>query len=101
MTNQRKPNGHATQLRAQLRLLRDKAGLTQDEAGTALGGSRYQVHRLETSRVPVYDELLAVLAVYEVPAEKRAALAQLWELAWEPGGHRVRSGRLGGGSKRQ
>jgi transcriptional regulator with XRE-family HTH domain len=95
MNSTRTPNTHGLKLTTQLRMLRERAGLTQEEAGQALGGSRYQVNRIENGRVPGHDELLAMLDVYAAPSAERASYLTMWKLAWEPDGRRIRRQRLG------
>lgn len=89
-------NEHGKELTTQLRMLRERAGLSQEAAGQALDGSRYQLSRIENGRVPGHDELLAMLDLYEVTDEERAAYLAMWELAWQQDGRRVRRERLRG-----
>jgi DNA-binding XRE family transcriptional regulator len=77
-------------------MLRERAGLTQEEAGNALGGSRFQINRIENGRVPGHDELLAMLKLYEVLEDEHGEYLAMWELAWQPDGRRIRSKRLRG-----
>ncbi|GAB3901309.1 helix-turn-helix domain-containing protein [Kibdelosporangium lantanae] len=81
------------QLVSQLRMLREKVGLTQDELAVALGGSRFQVSRIERGRLPTAPELHAVLGALGVDADAQVPYIKLWERAWQPG--RIRQGRLG------
>lgn len=83
------------ELTSALRMLREKAGLTQGELAGRLSGSRYQVGRIECGRLPTYAELVAVLETLNVPTSARASLFGLWERAWQPGQHRVRPDRIG------
>jgi transcriptional regulator with XRE-family HTH domain len=87
-------NEHERELLAELRKLREKAGLTQAEAAQALGASRDQITRIENSRVLGYDDLLVMLDLYKVPVDERGPYLELWERAWTPG-RRVRPDRIG------
>jgi transcriptional regulator with XRE-family HTH domain len=86
-------NEHGEELIARLRMLRERIGLTQEQAGQKLSGSRYQLHRIETGRIPLHSELLALLQLYNASAEEVLAYLRLWELAWQPGG-RIRERQL-------
>jgi DNA-binding XRE family transcriptional regulator len=79
-------NEHGEELVTQLRMLRERAGLTQEQAGQNLGGSRFQVHRIENGRVPAHSELLAMLELYDVSVDEVSSYLAMWELAWRPGG---------------
>jgi transcriptional regulator with XRE-family HTH domain len=94
MTLRAEPNPHGTELVTQLRMLRERAGLTQEQADVKLSGSRYQVNRIENGRVPAHSELLAMLDVYEASETERTAYLAMWELAWRPGGRRIRGKQL-------
>ncbi|GAB3912900.1 helix-turn-helix transcriptional regulator [Kibdelosporangium lantanae] len=98
MTSSRDADDARYELTRQLRKLREKAGLTQEQLAERLGGSRFQVSRIECGRLPAYGGLLAVLETLEVPVTARAPLFRLWELAWQPGQHQVRPGRIGAAS---
>ena len=95
MTLSRRADDARYELTSGLRKLREKAGLTQEELAGRLGGSRFQVGRVECGRLPTHGELLAVLEALNVSISARAPLLMLWELAWQPGQHRVRPGRIG------
>jgi transcriptional regulator with XRE-family HTH domain len=95
MTSSRRADDARYELTSRLRKLREKAGLTQKELAGRLGGSRFQVGRIECGRLPTHDELLAVLETLDVSINARAPLFRLWELAWQPGHHRVRPDRIG------
>jgi DNA-binding XRE family transcriptional regulator len=86
-------NEHGEELVIQLRMLRERAGLTQEQAGQKLGGSRFQVHRIESGRVPAHSELLAMLELYDVSLEEVPSYLGMWEMAWQPGG-RIRGKQL-------
>lgn len=87
------PAEHGQELTSQLRMLRERAGFSQEAAGLALDGSRYQVCRIEGGRVPAHDELQAMLALYEATPEEWSSCLAMWELAWRPG-RRLRRKRL-------
>jgi transcriptional regulator with XRE-family HTH domain len=74
-------NANGRDLLHRLRVLRDKAGLTQEQAGERLGWSRYQVWRMENVRLPEYRVLREAMDVYEVPAEEQDVYLKLWEEA--------------------
>jgi transcriptional regulator with XRE-family HTH domain len=78
-------NEHGEELVTQLRMLRHRAGLTQEQAGAKLGGSRFQVNRIENGRIPAHNELLAMLALYDVSVDEVPSYLGMWELAWQPG----------------
>jgi transcriptional regulator with XRE-family HTH domain len=88
------PNPHGAELVTQLRMLRERAGLSQEQVGMKLCGSRFQVNRIENGRVPAHNELLAMLDVYEASETERAAYLAMWELAWQPDGRRIRKKQL-------
>jgi transcriptional regulator with XRE-family HTH domain len=74
-------NENGRELLHRLRVLRDRAGLTQEQAGERLGWSRYQVWRMENVRLPEYRVLREAMDVYEVPAEEQDVYLKLWEEA--------------------
>jgi DNA-binding XRE family transcriptional regulator len=94
MSLRAEPNPHGTELVTQLRMLRERAGLSQEQAGQKLSGSRFQMNRIENGRVPAHSELLAMLDVYEASEDERAAYLAMWELAWQPDGRRIRGKQL-------
>jgi hypothetical protein len=75
-------------------MLRERAGLSQEQAGLKLCGSRFQVNRIENGRVPAHGEVLAMLDVYEASTDERASCLAMWELAWRPDGRRIRGKQL-------
>lgn len=95
MTSSHDADSARYELTRELRKLREKAGLTQEQLAELLGGSRFQVSRIECGRLPTYGELLVVLETLDVSVSARAPLFRLWELAWQPGQHQVRPGRIG------
>jgi transcriptional regulator with XRE-family HTH domain len=88
------PNEHGKELVTQLRMLRECAGLTQEQAGARLGGSRFQVNRIENGRIPAHSELLAMLELYEASDEEVSSYLGMWDLAWRPDGRRIRGKQL-------
>jgi transcriptional regulator with XRE-family HTH domain len=74
-------NVHGTYLLEQLQMLRDKAGLTQQQAGERLGWSRYRICRIENGRLPEYSALRDMLTAYRVPERDWDSYLQLWELS--------------------
>jgi transcriptional regulator with XRE-family HTH domain len=93
MSSECSPGSHGQELTTQLRMLRERAGLSQEAAGLAMDGSRYQVCRIEGGRVPAHEELLAMLALYQATPDEQSSCLAMWELAWRPG-RRVRRKRL-------
>jgi transcriptional regulator with XRE-family HTH domain len=87
-------NEHGEELITRLRMLRERAGLSQEQAGQNLGGSRYQVNRIENGRVPAHSELLAMLELYEASGEEIVSYLGMWDLAWQPDGRRIRGKQL-------
>jgi transcriptional regulator with XRE-family HTH domain len=87
-------NEHGEELITQLRMLRERAGLTQEQAGARLGGSRFQVNRIENGRIPAHSELLAMLELYEASGEEIVTYLGMWDLAWQPDGRRIRGKQL-------
>jgi transcriptional regulator with XRE-family HTH domain len=87
MTRRRKPGpGIAGQrLREQIRAYRNHAGLTQADAAQELDWSESKIHRIESGlqRTQTSD-LMAMLRVYDVPAEEQDALIQLARFSREP-----------------
>nr|WP_083467127.1 helix-turn-helix transcriptional regulator [Kibdelosporangium sp. MJ126-NF4]CEL21311.1 hypothetical protein [Kibdelosporangium sp. MJ126-NF4]CTQ96122.1 hypothetical protein [Kibdelosporangium sp. MJ126-NF4] len=88
------PNEHGKELVTHLRQMRERVPITQEEAATALGGSRYQIHRIEQGRIPQRDELVAMLDLYRPSPQVAATCLVLWELAWPHSPHRIRGKRL-------
>jgi transcriptional regulator with XRE-family HTH domain len=84
------PQGSATMLRmmvgAQLRRLREAAGITAENAGYAIRASRSKIFRIETGRVRIkLRDVEDLLALYGVADEKeRAAVIALARRSSEP-----------------
>ncbi|ALG05846.1 helix-turn-helix domain-containing protein [Kibdelosporangium phytohabitans] len=78
------PNAHGEELARRLRQLREETGLTQTQAGVRLGRSRYRVQRIEAGYLPWSDELSAMLALYQVPADEQLVFFEMWDKAWQP-----------------
>jgi transcriptional regulator with XRE-family HTH domain len=72
-------NEHGAYLLERLQMLRDKAGLTQQQAGERLGWSRYRVWRIENGRLPEYAALRDMLTAYQVPDQEWDSYLRLWE----------------------
>jgi transcriptional regulator with XRE-family HTH domain len=76
----------ARQLAAELRRLREAAGLTGEEVASRLDWSASKVSRIETSRTPVRaGDLRILLDLYQVPASVRDRLAELGRTASQRG----------------
>jgi transcriptional regulator with XRE-family HTH domain len=58
-------NRNGRQLPDQLRMLRERAGFTQQQAAHELGLSRHQVCRMKNRQLPGYIYLLAMLDAYQ------------------------------------
>jgi transcriptional regulator with XRE-family HTH domain len=72
------PTVRHRRLAAELRRLRQNAGLRQEQAAAALGWSRPKLVKLETARTtPSAPDLTAILELYSVPQAYREALIQL------------------------
>jgi transcriptional regulator with XRE-family HTH domain len=80
------PLARQRMLAAELRRLRESAGRTGDEVARDLGWSPSRVSRYEVGRVvPKPEDLLRLLAVYGVTAERQAELQALAAEASEKG----------------
>jgi transcriptional regulator with XRE-family HTH domain len=91
---------HRVQVGAELRRIREETGLSGVQVAAALGWSQSKVSRIEGGRLrTTLNDLLAVLALYEVPEEVRAELLSV-AVARDglPGAWIVRAG---GPSRRQ
>jgi transcriptional regulator with XRE-family HTH domain len=65
----RPPSARARRLAAELRQLREAAGLTGEEVASQLGWSPSKVSRIETSRTALaVDDLRKLLNLYQAPA---------------------------------
>ncbi|TCO56749.1 helix-turn-helix domain-containing protein [Actinocrispum wychmicini] len=80
-----KPNYYGRQLVRRLRNERERAGLTQEEAGEKLHLRLQKLSRIENGQLPGYHELMAILALYGASSYDCAAYARLWERAKERG----------------
>jgi transcriptional regulator with XRE-family HTH domain len=85
MASTPEPNFHGRQLTRALRVLREQAGMTQDEAGGRLNMSLQKVSRLENGQLPGYHELLAILDLYGFPTSEWDQYVELWRRAKERG----------------
>lgn len=87
----RPPRADATVLRmllgSQLRRLREAAGVTPDQAGYEIRGSRSKISRMENGRVSFKDrDIVDLLALYGVTSEEaRQATLKLARRANQPG----------------
>jgi transcriptional regulator with XRE-family HTH domain len=78
------PNYHGRQLIRELRKLRLRTGLTQQEGGDRAHIDLQKLSRLETRQLPTYHELCMLLDVYGVLSTEWAPYLDLWELARQP-----------------
>ncbi|GAA5041698.1 transcriptional regulator with XRE-family HTH domain [Thermocatellispora tengchongensis] len=82
----RGPTVRRRRLAAELRVLRERAGLTGEQAGERLGWSVSKISRIETGQVGVRNrDLAALLDLYEAPNGKRDALTELGRTAAQRG----------------
>jgi transcriptional regulator with XRE-family HTH domain len=79
------PNYYGRQLLRQIRLLRERAGLTQDEAGRSLHLTLQKLSRIENGQLPGYHELRAMLKLYGLSQLEWSPYLQLWERARQRG----------------
>lgn len=79
------PNYHGRQLVRRLKVLREQAGLTQQEAGDRLCMTLQKLSRFENGQLPGYHELRAVLDLYGLPTDHWDEYLELWRLARQPG----------------
>ncbi|GAA3259650.1 helix-turn-helix domain-containing protein [Nonomuraea helvata] len=86
MAGGRGPTLRRRRLAGELRLLRERSGLTGEQVGERLGWSVSKVSRIETAQVGVRTgDLTALCDLYEVPAAKREALHELARTAMRRG----------------
>lgn len=86
MPGERGPTVRRRRLAAELRVLRERARLTGEQAGDRLGWSVSKISRIETGQVGVKSrDLAALLDLYEVPESKREALQELGRTATRRG----------------
>ncbi|MBB5937978.1 helix-turn-helix domain-containing protein [Streptomyces zagrosensis] len=62
MTSRTTPTARQQRLGAELRKLREKAGMTAREAGALLGGNQARISNIETGRAPVSATMVRTLA---------------------------------------
>lgn len=79
------PNYHGRQLVRELKRLRERTGLTQDDAGKRLHLTLQKLSRIENGQLPGYHELRAMLRVYGLPRADWDEPLTLWELARKKG----------------
>lgn len=80
-----KPNYYGRQLVRKLKEERERAGLTQEEAGDNLHMKLQKLSRIENGQLPGYHELRAMLDLYDVPPAEQDLFKNLWERARERG----------------
>jgi transcriptional regulator with XRE-family HTH domain len=86
MAGKRPPSVRARQLAAELRRLRDEAGLTGEGAGDRLGWSAAKISRIETARISVTAaDVTKLLDLYRASGQRRERLAELGRSAGERG----------------
>jgi transcriptional regulator with XRE-family HTH domain len=82
----RTPTGRRRRLGAELRRLREKAGLTIDQVAEALECSPSKVSRIETGQVSATPrDVRDMLGLYQVPESQREAMVQIAREARQPG----------------
>jgi transcriptional regulator with XRE-family HTH domain len=86
MAERRAPSVRSRQLAAELRRLRDEAGLTGEEVAARLGWSPAKISRIETARTVVSPaDLLSLLDLYEITGQHRDRLTELGRTARQRG----------------
>jgi transcriptional regulator with XRE-family HTH domain len=86
MAGGRGPTLRRRRLAAELRILRERSGLTGEQAGEQLGWSVSKVSRIETAQVGVRTgDLTALLDLYGVSGARRDALMDLARTAMQRG----------------
>jgi transcriptional regulator with XRE-family HTH domain len=82
----RTPTGRRRRLGAELRRLREEAGLTIDQVAEALECSQSKVSRIETGQVSATPrDVRDMLGLYQVPDSQREAMVQIAREARQPG----------------
>jgi transcriptional regulator with XRE-family HTH domain len=82
----RTPTGRRRRLGAELRRLREEAGLTIDQVAEALECSQSKVSRIETGQVSATPrDVRDMLALYRVSEAQREAMVQIAREARQPG----------------
>ncbi|MBC6449275.1 helix-turn-helix domain-containing protein [Actinokineospora xionganensis] len=79
------PNLRVRVLARALRELRERARMTQQEAGDRLRFTNRKMSRIETGQVPSFHELQAMLDVYGLVSTDWAPYVAMWERAREKG----------------
>ncbi|GAB3895119.1 helix-turn-helix domain-containing protein [Kibdelosporangium lantanae] len=78
------PNYYGRKLIREIKSLRRRAGLTQNEAGERAHIELKKLSRVETVQLPSYHELCALLDTYGVVSTDWDPYLQLWEQAKRP-----------------
>ena len=82
----RTPTGRRRRLGAELRRLREEAGLTIDQVAEVLECSQSKVSRIETGQVSATPrDVRDMLALYRVSDAQREAMVQIAREARQPG----------------
>jgi transcriptional regulator with XRE-family HTH domain len=79
------PNLRVRVLARALRELRERARMTQQEAGDRLRFTNRKMSRIETGQVPSFHELQAMLDVYGLISTEWPPYVAMWERAKEKG----------------
>jgi DNA-binding XRE family transcriptional regulator len=79
------PNYHGRQLLRELKRLRERADMTQEEAGRRLHLTLQKLSRIENGQLPGYHELRAMLRLYGLPVQDWESRLELWERARKRG----------------
>ena len=80
MAERGSPSVRRRQLAAELRRLRERAGLTGDQAAVTLGWSPSKISRLETSQTGISaDDLRKLIDLYQASDDQRAELQVLFK----------------------
>lgn len=86
MAGKRSSSMRSRRLAAELRRLREMAGITGEQLSQRLGWSAAKVSRIETGRTTIAPgDLKLLLNVYELPDSHREWLTDLGEVALRPG----------------
>lgn len=79
------PNYYGRQLIRRLKILREQAHFTQQEAGDKLNLTLQKLSRFENGQLPGWHELRAMLDLYGIPSGEWDEYLELWQLAKKPG----------------
>lgn len=80
------PTLRGRRLALELRTLRERAGLTQQEAGDRVGLSKSTLSRIEAAKTRADDgDVAALLQMYGLDADRHPAILQLNKDAWQRG----------------